>query len=1008
MTTRPAEPDARTLAHRFLAPGIPAGALVRPRLDRLMAELFDTYSVVEMVAATGSGKTVQAQLYASVSNRQVAWLTLDRLDHSASGLVFDLATALSPVTRDAVDIMRRTLQSEGTTEEAAAILASSAGGQDCLFVIDECQQITRSEPAAAALDTFLEYVPDRMQVLLLAREELPWPIQKRYVHGQIAQITDSALSLTHQETAEYVARLNGSLEFSERIYSSTGGWVAGVALATRFGVGNEPDLRDLSTYFDRQVLEPLPADERDFLLDTSVTDVVTKDVAVALCGPDGQRLLAAVSARHLPATSTTSTAIVCHSLFRSFLSAKLLETRPERHVQLMRAYAEHLAATRQHEDATEIFLSIGELAAGVETATLALPSLFNRADWSVVSRWLDTFGEERVGANPVLIGAQIRAGHGLREFERTRSMIRRMDREGRLRAVVEADPSLLATAAWVLQPNPQEALSLLDKYDGDHRADVVRYMIETLIGTRPAMPPLVQDFADVERLMSWGLFVQGRLGDLARLESTDDDSPVLNPNVILAAALRGNVDNARRLWSRVPAEVRERAQSRFIVGMCELISGNHALAVEHLRKAQAESQRSGFWLGGVYEIFLGYLTLVDDRPETAIDQLLPVLEEMSRASQTAYSEWAQCFLGLSYLGVGRTAEARLILREVVTSMTRSHRRLLLSMAAAGLSEAEARSGDEDAAHEAAEVAHQGAVMTGTFSLLVQVVRMFPDVQRREVARGPEDSRWRRLVVSPSVRPPAVEIRQQADAGVTLRIQPFGRDRELYVDGVAANIGRTKILELVAAVALHPHGINRAQLQQRLFPEADPRNGGNHFRQIAHKLRHSTGVILERRNNLVLFPSSVTLIADDIESERLLAAANSSTGEERIEKLRTALNLPTGPYLEGSTLPWVEERRNYLGVIYEEGRLELATLYLELSQPEAAREECEAVLDANRYSDPAYRLLVEIERRVGSESSALAAYRRAATALQELGLRPGDARRLMQRIPPATATPALPR
>jgi len=228
--------------------------------------------------------------------------------------------------------------------------------------------------------------------------------------------------------------------------------------------------------------------------------------------------------------------------------------------------------------------------------------------------------------------------------------------------------------------------------------------------------------------------------------------------------------------------------------------------------------------------------------------------------------------------------------------------------------------------------------------------------------------------------------------VTLRIQPFGRDRDLHVDGVAANIGRTKILELVAAVALHPHGINRSQLQERLFPEADQRNGGNHFRQIAHKLRHSTGVILERRNTLVLFPSSVTLVADDIESERLLAAANSAGGEDRIEKLRTALSLPTGLYLEGSTLPWVEERRNYLGVIYEEGRLELATLYLELSDPDAAREECEAVLDANRYSDPAYRLLVEIERRVGSESSALAAYRRAADALQELGLRPGDARR----------------
>jgi ATP/maltotriose-dependent transcriptional regulator MalT/DNA-binding SARP family transcriptional activator len=997
MSARSTDASNRALRHRFSAPGVPRGSLVRPRLDRLMAELFDTYSVVEMVAATGSGKTVQAQLYASVSERPLAWLTMDHRDRSASGLVFDIATALGPVAGDAVSVMRRALQTEGTPDEAAAILASSAGEQDCLFVIDECQQIARSEAAAAALDTFLEYLPERMRVLLLAREELPWPIQKRYIHGQIAQINDATLSLTHTETTEYVSQLSGSPEFSNRIFASTGGWVAGVALAARFGVENEPNFRDLSVYFDKQVLEPLPADERDFLLDTSVTDAITEDIALALCGQDGRRLLAAVSARHLPATSTTSTAIVCHSLFRSFLKAKLVETKPERHAELMRTYAHHLAATRQYEDATEAYLSLGDLSAGVETATRALPALFVRADWALVQRWIDAFGADQVQASPVLIGAQIRAIHGLREFEQASFLIRRLDREGRLRAAVEADPSLLATAAWGLQSNSQEVIALLDKYDGDHRADVVRYMIETTIGTRPAVPPLVQDFADVERLMSWGLFLQGRLGDLARMESTEGDNPVLNPNVVLASSFRGNVDDARRLWLRVPAEIRERPHSRFIEAMLDLAGGNNELGFENLRKAHSESQRSRFSLGIVYEVFLGYVLLADDKPDAAIDHLLPILESMSRTSQTAYAEWAQCFLGLAYLRVGRAAEARLMLREVVTSMTRSQRRLLLSMAAVGLSEAEASHGDDVAAREAAELAHHAALLTGSSWVLSQVIRMFPEVQRREAARSPEDSRWRRLAASPSVQSTA-EVQPPSRPGATLRIQPFGRERDLYVDGVAAHIGRTKILELVAAVALHPCGINRFQLQQRLFPEADQRNGGNHFRQIAHKFRHGTGVTLERRNNLVLFPSSLTLIADDIESERLLAAASASKGEERIERLQAALSLVTGPYLEGSTLPWVEERRNYLDVIYEEGRLELATLYLELDRPEAARAECEAVIDANRYSDPAYRVLVEIERRVGSESSVLAAYRRATEALGELGLRPGDARRLMQRAP----------
>ena len=132
------------------------------------------------------------------------------------------------------------------------------------------------------------------------------------------------------------------------------------------------------------------------------------------------------------------------------------------------------------------------------------------------------FGEDRVYADPSLIGASVRAVFGIREFERARTVIRKLDREGRLRAAIEQDPSLLATAAWAMQARPQEALGLLDKYDGDARADVVRYMIDVTIATRPITPPDSQDLADVERQLSWGLFLQGRLGELARMSPADE------------------------------------------------------------------------------------------------------------------------------------------------------------------------------------------------------------------------------------------------------------------------------------------------------------------------------------------------------------------------------------------------------------------------------------------------------------------------------------------------------
>jgi len=175
---------------------------------------------------------------------------MDRSDRSASGLVFDLATALGELAGNAVSDMRpdacrptapsrRPRQSWPAPRPRRRACSSSTNGQ----------QIATSADAASALDTFLEYIPEQMRVLLLAREELPWPLQKRYVHGQIAQLGDATLNLTYDELLEYIEQLGVPPESGERIFASTGGWVAGVAFASRFGVEEQPNLRDLSAYF---------------------------------------------------------------------------------------------------------------------------------------------------------------------------------------------------------------------------------------------------------------------------------------------------------------------------------------------------------------------------------------------------------------------------------------------------------------------------------------------------------------------------------------------------------------------------------------------------------------------------------------------------------------------------------------------------------------------------------------------------------------------------------------
>lgn len=980
---------------KFSAPGYPRDFIDRPRMHRVLDELFDTYSIVEIVAAPGAGKTVEAQLYASRGERRLAWLTLDDSDSSANGLLLDIATALGPFAVDAAGTMCKALHAMNTAQDAAAILASGIEDVELLLVIDDCQNITHSDSAAAALDTFLEYLPEHVRILLLAREELPWPLQKRYVHGQIAKLDDDSMALAEDEVEQYVALHGGDSATAPRIRELTGGWTAGVAFASRFGVGETADLRHLTTYFDTQVLDRLPAEEQWFLLRTCVCDTITREAAEALCGPDGQRLWSTVSGRHLPATSTTPTAITIHSLFRTFLRQRLTGTDPQCARAMRTAYASHLEATRNFARATDTWLSVGDVDAAMRTVTLSLPDVLRRADWAALIRRLDAFDKKRVLDDPVLVGAYVRAVYGDREFERARDLVRRLDREGRLRDAVAADPSLLATVAWALTPRPFEALAMLDKYDGDARADVLRYQLETSVASRAVAPPPFDDMPDVERPMSWGLFLQGRLRELGRFEPADAAAPLLNANVVLSAVFRGDADKARELWFRIPAEIRDRPQSRFVLAMLELFHGSCDTAEAELRRAHADCRRTGFSIGPAYEVFLACTQLVGaEDPGPALSYLETVLGAVSRSGHSAMVEIAQCFLGVGYLLGGRAREARLLLRDSVASMTRCERRLVLPMAAVALSDAEAVFGDPDAAHRAAEIALHTTQVTGANALMGLALRLFPAVGQRESEHETNGARWRRLVATPFVRPTVTPTRRQ-ESTPTLRLRPFGRDRDLVLDGQPLGIGLAKILELAACLALHPGGINRFELQKALFPEADQRSGGNHFRQIAYKLRRVTDIVLRRDGALVLFPENVTVVADDVETERLLSEASSFEGPDRRDRLTTALDLAHGSYLEGSSLRWVEERRNYLDLVLEEGRLELATLHLELDEPETARTVCEQMLRFNRYSDPAYRVLVEVERKFGSESSALAVYRRAADAMGELGLEPGITRTIVR-------------
>ena len=983
------------LSYRFVPPGVPANFLNRPRLDERLFALFENHRAVEVVAGAGSGKSVMAQLFASQIGHPFGWLTANSGDTSPARLLSAIARVLESVSEGGSEVLDAALRSGCTPEEAAATFAETLRPQRFLLVVDECQHLAPSSGAISALATFLAYAPSTFRMLLLSRVPLGGAVCRSVLEGTTGRLGDNDLKLTAAESADYL-RLEGvEDDRALEIFQASGGWVAGVVFGLRIGWPKSGTSAELFQFLGSEILASLPEDEQQFLIETSVPDAVTAELTTSLLGETGPSLWERVRSRELPATTTTENSIVYHPMLRSFLRNRLTTTAPGRESILKRNLALHLMRHQLLEEATDVFLSIPDVESAVSSAKLALRTVYQRADWKVLRAWLEEFGDQRVLTDPILLGAQIRTLHGTNRFDEAVALVRSADRDGKLELVIEEDPGVLAVVALVLEATPLDALAYLDRYRGDHRAKAVRFMFEATTGQTPAVPPVGTKWDDVERLMVWGLLWQGRIADVLAMVPDALDLPVNNSNLIFAYLARGDVTTARSILNRVPPEIRLQAHTKHIEGAIFLAEGKFSMALDCVQSAIDDSRRTGSALETLYEVTAGQVMVALGRVDDGTRLLEQRVVTLTELRQAAILEWAQTHLGLAYLRVGRDEEALQLLRECVASMAAAGRKLFLPAAAVYLAEAEARAGRDEAARELAEYAYEVSVSTATFFPMIEAMRSVPAVLQRELKRPSPDPRWKRLVVSKAGR--ASSRLSVGETSTSVFVQTLGPDRDIIVNGTPARIGRLKVVELACLILLQPQGIERFELQRRLFPDADQRRGGNHFRQVAHKFREATGIRLDRSaTNIITIPQTATLDSTDLQFERLIASAQSLIGEERLAVLRKALALAEGTYLEGSDLSWAEDRRFYLDVVREDALLETARLCLDLERMGDVRTYAEQLLSANPFSEQAYGLLLQSERTTGSEASRQAVYRRASTALTEIGYKPEEVRELLDR------------
>ena len=303
-------------------------------------------------APPGYGKTTLVSESVSAIQQPVAWLSLDEGDSDpvrfGTYVVAALQTLQPGLGEEALALFHSPQPPPLETALAPLINEISAVLPDFVFVLDDYHVIS-AQVIHTGLAFLLEHLPSQMHFVIASRADLPLPLGRLRVRGQLTELRADDLRFTPEEAASFLELVGLQLDPGDvaALEARTEGWIAGLQLASLSMQGRDDahefvaafagSNRYILDYLTEEVLKRQPEPIQAFLLQTCILERLSGALCAAVTGqPESQALLEALDRANMFVTPLDDRRgwFRYHQLFADLLRFRLQQNQPELAVQL--------------------------------------------------------------------------------------------------------------------------------------------------------------------------------------------------------------------------------------------------------------------------------------------------------------------------------------------------------------------------------------------------------------------------------------------------------------------------------------------------------------------------------------------------------------------------------------------------------------------------------------------------------------------------------------------------